>query len=870
MKNTGIKGGLVKAEIILLTILLCMNAKAAWNDVRLDIEESGIYYVSASDAATVLGEAAIDVKARFLSGNTALYNMTTQQVAYTPASGGEGLYFYGEAIDSVYTKYNSYRLEWLAGTQMPQVAVGAPAAVENGTFTETEHYEYGAFVLMSHFNDPEDDYWFWEMIMAGQAVFPDASFTNTVSGVSGITTQAQLTTWLRSSMTQGITNEHHAEISVNGTNIGGVHWTGVGATNIVLAFDQSLLQEGDNVFTVTGVLDGAWSSIFYVDDFELQYTRAYVAEAGQLSVTGGTNPVITAGEFASSNIWVADISDPYIPVLQNGVNIEQTGSMYRVSFTPAASATDYIAFATGRPPVMVAAVEVSDLKAGTNDSQFIVITPSDFLGPATDLVSHRISKRISARTVVLQDIYDEFNHGIRDPNAIKDFLTYAYNNWSKQPKYVVLAGAGSYDYKGYQADDCIIPVMLVDVPRMLYVSDIWYGDVENDDYLPEIVVGRLPALTDSALQRMVDRIIAYENAPMEKWQEKVILLADNADVDGNFPASSDRIGDIIPLHFTRDEIDVIVGSETNARNSLIAGINDGRLMVNFYGHSSQQYMTGDGVLSYLDMPLLTNSNKLTILTAMSCDMGRYADGGRYAVDALSEELMLCETGGTIAVWGPSGQAYNRASELLCQGFYTAVFLNNECILGDAVRQSMTAYNQSNMGKHLMLLYNLLGDPAMQIRGVSGQSDDPYSTYNEDLVDWKDDYFTTAELDDINVTGDYADPDGDGVYNYLEYLLGWDPTEEDIPRILELEDEPEDIGQEYDFVVQYQRSKWYTGLMAGVEVSTNLAAGWQNGTSWIVDTRTTDDGNQETETVEYYMKSPSEDVKYYVRFSAWKQ
>ncbi len=31
--------------------------------------------------------------------------------------------------------------------------------------------------------------------------------------------------------------------------------------------------------------------------------------------------------------------------------------------------------------------------------------------------------------VEVQDVYDEFGYGIIDPDAIHDFLAYAYSNW---------------------------------------------------------------------------------------------------------------------------------------------------------------------------------------------------------------------------------------------------------------------------------------------------------------------------------------------------------------------------------------------------------------------------------------------------------
>ncbi len=43
------------------------------------------------------------------------------------------------------------------------------------------------------------------------------------------------------------------------------------------------------------------------------------------------------------------------------------------------------------------------------------------------------------KVVAVEDVFSEFGFGEENPNAIKDFLTYAYHQWEQAPRYVVFA-----------------------------------------------------------------------------------------------------------------------------------------------------------------------------------------------------------------------------------------------------------------------------------------------------------------------------------------------------------------------------------------------------------------------------------------------
>jgi hypothetical protein len=54
----------------------------------------------------------------------------------------------------------------------------------------------------------------------------------------------------------------------------------------------------------------------------------------------------------------------------------------------------------------------------------------------------------------------------------------------------------------------------------------------------------------------------------------------------------------------------------------------------------------------------------------------------------------------------------------------------------------------------------------------------YATFILPILEWKDDYFSAGELSDDLVSGDDADPDGDGLKNWQEYLHMSDPRNAD--------------------------------------------------------------------------------------------
>jgi hypothetical protein len=345
---------------------------------------------------------------------------------------------------------------------------------------------------------------------------------------------------------------------------------------------------------------------------------------------------------------------------------------------------------------------------------YLVITPGELFDEAQRLADYRQSRGHATLVVLLQDIYDEFNYGIASPEAVRDFLEYAWHNWHTPPRYVVRVGEGTYDYKDVKGTgETLMPPILVATPYGLFASENRLADVDgSDDGVPEMMVGLLPADSSETLSAMVDKIMAYE-ASTGDWKTQVLMVADNPDGGGNFPVDSDAVAALISESYTAESIYLGDLGLAAAKDALSTGIEDGAFLINYIGHAGLDRLTDEGLWTLSDVSGMTNQDRLPILVGMTCVAGRFEMPG---YDAIGEAMVVKVNGGAVAAWAPTGLSLNHLARVLDEEFFTAVFTDNETVLGDAILSAMTAYkDRYPVGNQFMLdIYTLIGDPALEL------------------------------------------------------------------------------------------------------------------------------------------------------------
>ena len=354
----------------------------------------------------------------------------------------------------------------------------------------------------------------------------------------------------------------------------------------------------------------------------------------------------------------------------------------------------------------------SRLKDPDNRASYLVVTSSDMIESAGRLAAHRARQGHAVMVVDIEDVYDEFSHGIADPNAIWSFLAHAHGSWRIPPRYLVLAGDGSHDYKDYLGfGDSVIPTLLTPTPDGLFPSDNLYGDVVGNDWVSDIAVGRLTVIDAHELDAVIDKIVAYEAARGE-WTERITLAAGAGDEAGNFVADSEVLAAKLPADYVIERVYLDRMSAEQARAKLHSALAGGRGYVNFIGHGG---ITGIGDATLLgagDVAALGNGPRLPVFTAASCLVNQFALPG---FDALGEHLITAPDGGAIAVWSASGLSLNRWARELDSAFYQAIFEDAEPLLGDAIINGQRRYAKLGGPRYILDIYNLLGDPALVLK-----------------------------------------------------------------------------------------------------------------------------------------------------------
>ena len=620
------------------------------------------------------------------------------------------------------------------GSATTPIAYGARRRLESNTV-----YVSGA---------PGDDNlerWLWDYLYLPSR----PSWSHTFALAAPDAGPGTLTVALLGGRENAVSPDHHARVYLNGTLLGDVRWDGKTWQTPVLTVPQGLLVAGSNTLRIDAPNDtGVTYDLIYVDWAELAFANTFRAEGDVLPFTYETSGTwqYRVDGFSTDQVAVYDVTDPAAVVRLEGVAVAPSPAGYAVQFQDAiAAATGYWALATSAYRTVQAIEEdvPSDLGSTANGADYILVTPRAFWDQMLPLRNFRASQGLRAVQVDVQDVYDEFGYGIVGAAAIHDFLAYAYGNWqAPAPSFVVLAGDGHYDPKNYQGFG-----RTSYLPPYLAVVDPWIGETAGDnryvtlvggDTFPDMMLGRLAVNSSAEASVVVNKIINYEQSPASgAWQQQVLAVADNADSAGNFAQSSDNVLNCcLPASYQTEKVYYGVTHTTvaAARTAIQAGINAGKLIVNYVGHAGIDLWADEGLLKLADLSLLNNGAKLPVTLSMACYDGYYQrPQASAAYDAMAEVLTRADGKGAVASWSATGLGVDTGHEYLDQGFFQAVFRDGLRSLGEATTAGKLKLWATGSGLDLLDTYLLFGDPATLIALPGTVAPTPTATSTKTLT-----------------------------------------------------------------------------------------------------------------------------------------
>jgi hypothetical protein len=149
------------------------------------------------------------------------------------------------------------------------------------------------------------------------------------------------------------------------------------------------------------------------------------------------------------------------------------------------------------------------------------------------------------------------------------------------------------------------------------------------------------------------------------------------------------------------------GSDAEAKEALLGGINEGPLLVNYVGHGSVGVWRGD-LLTLADAEALTNGTGFPFFIGMTCLNGFFQTP---YTDSLAEALIKRPQGGAVAVWTSSGLTVPGEQALMNMELMRLLFGAESLRVGEAARRAKAATTDQDVRK----TWILFGDPSMKLK-----------------------------------------------------------------------------------------------------------------------------------------------------------
>jgi len=553
-----------------------------------------------------------------------------------------------------------------------------------------------------------DERWFWSVLSGGNSQEVTLDADNIALPATGGEELARLRVSVYSDIEAPPSPDHHLRLLVNDQQVADERWEGSGWHQIEAWFDAAWLVEGVNQITLEAPGDlGVVADLYHLDWVELAYPRWPQAQddrldfwspGGSLDLTGFTAP-----------LTVFDISEPDQVTRVTGV--EESGGGFRFESQPG---RHYLAVGRGGwlDPASLAPLALQpDLLSAAAAADYLAIGPADLLEPLQPLLKLREGQGFPAAAIPVQAIYDQFNHGFPEPQAIQRFLGHATQNWLPAPRFVLLVGDASYDPLGYQAppEANRLPVPMIDT---IYggqtASDVDYVQVNQDGW-PDLALGVLPARTADQVAVFVKKTLAYEQSLQDSTSPGSILSI----ADGQEPSFAKDAQAFIDLFGAAHpgEIYAPPAGTTDAAIQIGTLFTEGQALVAYFGHGSLKMWGKDRLFTVDDAAGLENI-ALPVVLNLTCLTGLYTHP---EVESLADAFLFNPGGGAVAVLAPTSLTLAADQNFLTRPLVQEMLANPGATLGQVHLAARRDISLESAGQRdVMMTFLLFGDPALSL------------------------------------------------------------------------------------------------------------------------------------------------------------
>jgi hypothetical protein len=730
---------------------------------KIYVEQPGAYAVSFADLAAA-GLAADDLP----SGDLAV-TLGGESVPIWVADGGDGRFGPGDRFELLgehlageitywneRSRYNVYRLRTDGAGAARMVARPASDDPADGTplLREWRHEEDALFIRPPARPGETHELWFWAKIVGG---YEPVQVPLELPGLDrqsgrGVALRVGLRGWSRP-RTKGSEElpDHRVDLLLNGRPLAEAGWDGTGLHVVELPdVPAGHFLAGANVLTLASPGRRQADGRQMVDVVLLDWIELVAPHDGRV---GDEQLTLHGAEPAAVHLQ----ADGEGELLVYGAAGWRAAAGSDTGLVVEAGADRLVATrdARLRSPDAVVADRPSTLRDAAQQADYLMIAHRDLLAAVEPLAHFHRRRGLKVEVVDVEDVYDEFSHGVRDPLAIRDFLAYAHASWRPPaPRFVLLVGDASWDTRNERAVDenyadwehrpnerarfvkndstpyagdaglnhrNLVPTLSFDNRFGHAASDNLFvafaDDGEKADWLPAMAIGRFPVAEPEEVAAIVEKSIRYATAPEAgDWARQVLFISND---QPSFQKRSNQVADEVEAKgFRAVKIYPQADEPSNQAHTaeLMSALDDGALFVHFYGHGGRYiWRTGPpdleknhDLLTLDHLDALAPSARLPVVLSLTCYSAPF---DHPSADSIGEKLLRLEGRGAIAVVAASWRNSPRVS-------WGKTLFEELTAPGATIGEALMRAKRRERNRFFVNSYNLLGDPALPVAAIA--------------------------------------------------------------------------------------------------------------------------------------------------------
>ncbi|MEW5946709.1 MAG: C25 family cysteine peptidase [bacterium] len=404
---------------------------------------------------------------------------------------------------------------------------------------------------------------------------------------------------------------------------------------------------------------------------------------------------------------------------------------------------------------------VADPASAENSADYAAVCPDALCGALAPLLALRESQGLKPAVVRLADVYRAFP-AASHAESVRDFVHHAYRNWrAPRLKYLLLVGDSAA--VGGGDESLLVPNHYLEAEPRSYVrkeseklaSDHHYS-LMDDDELPDVAVGRIPADDADELKAVVAKIVDYESSgAVGEWRKKASFFAS----EGHFGALDKSLEKMAKNMVRHNVLPIFDLSMTYANPNLpyfypadefndkvVERFNERPLFMIYIGHGRPEGFDDvwfDGkrhpIMQKEDVPRVkAGDGRYPIVFIIACSTGHF-DSPEF--DSIGE-MLIKSPGGPVGVLASSRVSDPYGNSVLSREIARALLQGLEPRIGDAVVKAKRGMvenldadrryidkfaslfirkseMETAIREHLYL-YNYLGDPATLVQFPRGR------------------------------------------------------------------------------------------------------------------------------------------------------